>query len=320
MVRTRVFFGALLIIAVVGLVALDAWLTDQIVPDWPWLAGSLAGGVLCDFLFKGAVLTGVLAIVVTWGVLEMGRLLRAAGHQPAVGWSCLAVFVLMGLPWLSITPALGDRSAAGEWQATGQWLAIAVFVGVVWVLARGRTEGAISGMASTTWLIVYLGFLGSFVTRLRMGIPGPAGAWLVLYFIAVVKFSDIGAYFTGISIGRHRIVPKISPNKTLEGFVGGLAASVVVAVVLARLGGIIMPWYGKSAAGWLLPMGRAAVFGLSVGLVGQVGDLIESMIKRDAQIKDSGALVPTFGGVLDLIDSPLLAAPLAWWLLTGWLG
>ncbi len=320
MVRTRVLFGFLLICAAVGVVALDAWLTQQVAPDWPLLGAHLAGEVLADFLLNGALLTGVLAILIGWGVLEMGRLCRAAGHQPAVGWSCLAVVVLIGLPWLGITPALGDRSPLAAWQASGQWLAFAVFVGLVWILARGRPSGAITNMAITTWLMVYLGFFGSFEVRLRMDVGGPLGAWLVLYHIGVVKFADIGAYFTGITVGRHRIVPSISPNKTLEGFVGGLAASVIVAVALAWLGGIIMPLYGVSSPGPLLPVGWAVVFGLSMGLVGQIGDLIESLIKRDAQIKDSGSLVPTFGGVLDIIDSPLLTAPLAWWLLTAALG
>jgi len=319
MVRTRVFFGALLIVALVGVVALDAWLTQQTMPDWPWVAGSVMG-VVFDFLLLGALLTAVLAVIVGWGVVEMGRLCRAAGYQPAVGWSCFAAVILIFLPWLGITPALGDRSALAGWQATGQWLAIAVVVAIVWTLLRRPTEGAIANMALTTWLIIYLGFMGSFVARLRIDMPGPIGAWLVLYYIAVVKFTDIGAYFTGICVGRHRLAPSVSPNKTIEGFVGGLIAGTVVAVAFAYLGGIIVPLDEGSCPRPWLPIGRAVIFGLAMGLLGQIGDLIESQIKRDAQIKDSGALVPTFGGVLDVIDSPLLTAPLAWWLLTGWLG
>jgi phosphatidate cytidylyltransferase len=319
MVTTRIFFGCLLIVAVVGVVALDAWLTQQTIPDWPWLSGSLRIGVMADFLLHGALMTALLAIVIGWGVLEMGRLFRSSGTNPAVGWSCFATIVFVALPWLAVTPLFGDRSSLAGWEAAGQWLAVCVLVSVVWILVRGETQGALANMAATIWLIVYLGFFGSFASRLRIDVVGPAGSWLVLYFIGVVKFADIGAYFTGVAIGRHKIVPKISPNKTLEGYIGGLVVAAGVSVALAWLVGIIVPRYeGLSSSPWLTS-GQAVVFGLVMGLLGQVGDLIESLVKRDAQIKDSGSLVPTFGGVLDIIDSPLLAAPVAWWMLTGWL-
>jgi len=313
MVRTRVFFGTLLSIAFVLVVVTDAWLTQQTVPDWPWLAGSVFG-VGVDFLLQGGLLTGVIALLVGWGAAEMGRLCGAAGHRPAIGWSVFASVAFMIIPWLSITPAMGDRSPLAEWQHTSQWAAVCLVGTVVGILLRGQTTGAISSIAVTTWIIFYLGFLGSFVIRLRMNIGGPIGAWFVLYHVAVTKFTDVGAYFTGISLGRHPLAPSISPNKTMEGFIGGLVWGVGVAVLLAWLGGIIGPSDRLS-----LSSGRAVVFGLLVGLIGQVGDLVESLVKRDAHIKDSGALVPTFGGVLDVIDSPLLTAPAAWWLLTRWL-
>lgn len=319
MVRTRVFFGILLILLIVGIVALDAWLTQQAVADWPWLTKHLKGGMFADCLLNGALISIILSSVLAWGALEMGRLCRAAGQNPAVGWSFVAIFVMVFLQWANTTPLLGGRSSSAGWQITGEWLAVSIFVGFIWVLACGETAGAIGSLAATTWLIMYLGFFGCFVARIRMDLAGPLGAWAVLYHIAVVKFADIGAYFAGISLGRHKIVPKISPNKTLEGYLGGMAASVVIAVTLSHLLGIIMPMYEMISPGPLLTSGRAVVFGLLMGLIGQVGDLIESLIKRDAAIKDSGALVPTFGGVLDIIDSPLLTAPLAWWLLTGWL-
>ncbi|MBN1345241.1 MAG: phosphatidate cytidylyltransferase [Phycisphaerae bacterium] len=319
MVRTRVFFGTLLIVAVLGLVALDAWLTQQTIPEWRWLAGGRLRTAI-DYLPLGALMTVVLAVMISWGVLEMGRLCRAAGFRPAVGWACLATFVMVVLPWVSITPALGNRASMGGWELTGQWLAGTVGVAAIWIMLRGDPKGAIGDIAVTTWLIAYLGFLGSFESRLRIDMGGPIGAWLVLYHIAVVKFADIGAYFTGITLGRHKIVPKLSPNKTLEGYIGGMVLAVVVAVAMSKLGGIIMPWYKTTSPGPWLTTGQAVAFGICMGLVGQVGDLIESLIKRDAAIKDSGSLIPSFGGVLDLIDSPLLTAPLAWWLLTNWVG
>jgi phosphatidate cytidylyltransferase len=313
MVRTRVFFGFLLTLAFVGVIALDAWLTQQTIPDWSWLAGRLeAVGV--DYVLQGGLLTAVIALLIGWGVLEMGKVCRAAGHQPAVAWALLASVVLILLPWLSTTPVMGNRSPEAEWQNTGQWLATCVVISIGWVLLRRQTAGATASMASTLFMIMYLGFLGSFVVRLRIRFAGPAGAWIVLYYIAVTKFTDVGAYFTGITLGRHPLAPQISPKKTIEGFIGGLVWAAVVAVILPRFAAIIAP-----SEGLYLTIGRAVVFGLVVGLIGQAGDLVESLVKRDAQIKDSGSLVPTFGGVLDIIDSPLLTAPVAWWLLTRWL-
>jgi phosphatidate cytidylyltransferase len=314
MVRTRVFFGTLLTVVFVLLVAADAWLSQQTAPDLPGLSGNLAYSVLADFALRGGLLTAVFAFLIGWGVVELGRLCRAAGHQPAVAWSCLATVGLIVIPWLATTPALDNRSPLAEWQHTAQWLALSTIVATVWVMVRQGTPGAIANTGITIWLIVYLGFMGSFEIRLRMDVAGPLGAWLILYHIAVTKFNDVGAYFTGITMGRHPLAPTISPKKTIEGFVGGLVLGIIVSVLLSRLGGIIV-----TSAPVRLSIAQAIVFGLVIGLVGQTGDLVESMFKRDAQIKDSGSLVPTFGGVLDIIDSPLLTAPIAWWLLTRWM-
>jgi phosphatidate cytidylyltransferase len=133
-----------------------------------------------------------------------------------------------------------------------------------------------------------------------------------MYFIAVVKVTDIAAYFVGSALGRHKLVPRLSPGKTIEGLIGGVLAAAGTSVVLARLGGIIVP---SGVGGWRLGSGEALVFGVAMAFAGQLGDLAESLIKRDVAQKDSGRAVPGFGGILDLVDSPLLAAPLAWWML-----
>jgi phosphatidate cytidylyltransferase len=124
---------------------------------------------------------------------------------------------------------------------------------------------------------------------------------VLVIFLAAAKFTDIGAYFTGSFIGKHKMIPWLSPGKSWEGLVGGLATAAGISVLLA----------------WLLlegdqpPLRMWAIFGPVVGLAGQFGDLCESLLKRAAGAKDSGALVPEFGGVLDMLDSVLLSAPVA---------
>ncbi|MBN1764650.1 MAG: phosphatidate cytidylyltransferase, partial [Sedimentisphaerales bacterium] len=114
-----------------------------------------------------------------------------------------------------------------------------------------------------------------------------------------VKCSDIGAYFTGRFIGRHKLAPGISPGKTWEGFCGGIILAVIIASLFSNFSGI-------------MNIGRSIVFGITIAIIGQLGDLLESMYKRDAGSKDSDNLVPEFGGMLDLVDSPLIAAPVAY--------
>src|SRR5262249_14116573 len=123
--------------------------------------------------------------------------------------------------------------------------------------------------------------------------------------IFVPKFCDVGAYFTGRFLGRHRATPVLSPKKTWEGFAGGLAAAILTALVIHRLG----PVFPGGELAWL----SAVAFGLVVGFTGIVGDLAESLVKRDCQRKDASQVVPGFGGVLDVVDSIVFAAPVVYW-------
>jgi phosphatidate cytidylyltransferase len=125
------------------------------------------------------------------------------------------------------------------------------------------------------------------------------GLWPLLMFVFVVKSADIGAYSFGTLFGKHKFSPNISPGKTWEGMAGAVAAAVIVAIGFARSFDIMFLW-------------AATAFGLCFAFIGQLGDLAESMMKRDAEKKDSANKVPGFGGVLDIIDSPLVAAPFAY--------
>ena len=143
--------------------------------------------------------------------------------------------------------------------------------------------------------IIYLGLLASFVLAIKIEF----GIWYLLMFVFVVKVADIGAYTVGTLSGWHKFSPVISPGKTWEGMIGAVVFAVIVSYIFARFSGI-MTWK------------TSIVFGVCFAFIGQMGDLAESLIKRDAMEKDSSKTVPGFGGVLDVIDSVLVSAVFAY--------
>jgi phosphatidate cytidylyltransferase len=185
--------------------------------------------------------------------------------------------------------------------------AASVLLIVVGEMCRYETAGGnIANVATGVFALVYIGVMLSFAVQLRLlwGV-GALAAWVI-----TVKMGDIGAYVVGRLLGRHQMAPLLSPGKTIEGAVGGLAFSCLGAWLAfqylvpptTRPYLIAGPWWG-----WV-------AFGLLVGGAGMIGDLAESLVKRDVGVKDSSTWVPGFGGVLDIIDSLLLSAPVAWFL------
>jgi phosphatidate cytidylyltransferase len=187
---------------------------------------------------------------------------------------------------------------------------IIVFIMLLAALRRAwakETQDAILKMAGTVLATLYLGGLAWFLMAIR--VKHSAGrqdfhgtTWTILSILLMVKFTDIGAYFGGRSLGRHKMIPWLSPGKTWEGLACGLATAGIVGAICSGNGRWLphVPWW------------KGFLFGVIIGGIGQLGDLLESLMKRDAEVKDSGRLVPGFGGILDIIDSPLLAAPFAY--------
>lgn len=186
---------------------------------------------------------------------------------------------------------------------------LVVFLLVVFgrqMFRRTRDQNPLETMAYTLFGLLYVVWLFNFLTKIvylapRGPLGEPTGQYYVLYLLLVTKFSDMGAYVTGSLIGRHKLVPHISPHKSWEGLAG--------AVVFSMAGSFGL---------WLLIPQRLSVFsawdvgvlGLLLGLGAVIGDLAESIVKRSAEAKDSGGLLPGIGGVLDLIDSVLFTAPI----------
>jgi phosphatidate cytidylyltransferase len=162
---------------------------------------------------------------------------------------------------------------------------------------RRRTEHALAGIATTIFAIFYISWFFSFIIKLRiMSPPGFDGRFLVLYLLIVTKSGDMAAYLFGSLFGKHHFMKKISPKKSVEGLIGAFVVSLAMAVLFR----------GFLNSVHIL---HVCIIGIMLGSVGQLGDLSESLIKRDCQLKDSSNLFPGLGGMLDLIDSLLFTTP-----------
>jgi phosphatidate cytidylyltransferase len=168
-------------------------------------------------------------------------------------------------------------------------------------LSKSNTKGILA-ISTTLFGLLYVPWLLNFVQKVYL-FPGLGsdGKFYVLYFILVTKFSDSGAYAVGSLIGRHKMIPRISPGKTWEGFAGGIVVSTGASLLFAHLAGSHLP--GMT---WL----HATILGVALSVGAVIGDLIESIFKREAGVKDSGKFFPGIGGILDLLDSLLFNAPL----------
>ena len=281
-VLTRILFGTIMAAAMIGLLWLD-WHIEQGLE-------SPHSSTLYGLPLALLVLT-LLAV----SFRELSRMAAATGLQ------LLGVTGLLSTAAVACFPYWWPLAAGQRAQAYGQLplFALLSFL-MLSVLAeqmiRHRIDLAFRRVAGTLASILYLGLGGALILHLRFrgGVPA-----LVLFLVAV-KCTDVGAYFTGVAFGRHKMIPWLSPGKSWEGLAGGLAAGAGTAVLIT--------WWFDIAG---LSGVEAAIFGVAIGLAGQFGDLCESLLKRSAQVKDSGAVLPEFGGVLDIVDSPLLAAPVA---------
>ena len=303
MLVQRLFYGSLLI---AGLV-LIFW-GDYVFANVPIDPNETAD------LRCGSIIPLVVLLLAVFGTLEMLTLARAAGYAPMGKVVLIGVVLLNVIPWLVPAVVPDARQGAFGWELIVFMLAT-LAVGVMQVV-RHRTERGIGDISVSIMILAYMGILLSMVTALRASLPGTAGTLAVLQFIAVVKCSDIGAYFTGRAIGKTKLIPAISPGKTVEGFAGGFVLAIVVSLVLDR----ILPWPTPVSGESAISPFKAVLFGAVIAMVGLLGDLVESVFKRDAASKDSGNVIPAFGGILDLLDSPAFAAPVAYLLLSFWLG
>jgi len=167
-------------------------------------------------------------------------------------------------------------------------------------LVSKSTATGITAIATTLLGLMYVPWLLNFIQKINF-FPDVEGKYFLLYFILVTKFSDMGAYAVGSLIGRHKMIPRISPGKTWEGFAGAILVSTAASLVFVH-------FFGSRMAG--MNFLHATILGIVLSVTAVIGDLIESLFKREAGVKDSGGLFPGIGGILDLLDSLLFNAPI----------
>ena len=281
MLRTRLIVGAVLIGVTIGML-----LVDEHLPPWyPFLLLWVVGLAL-------------------FACHEFIRLL-GPNRRPQCLVSYLGVAVLGFSNWVIHFPTRHPS----PWPWVLAVLAGLVLTVFLYEMAFFDGSGrSVERMALTLFIVAYLGFLPCFFAQLRWLYPASHASYgtvALALTIFVPKTCDTGAYVTGRLIGRHPMAPVLSPKKTIEGMIGGLTAAVVAAVLIDRLGPA--PLLHHNA---LLEL----AFGLMIGIAAMLGDLAESLIKRDCQRKDASAAVPGFGGVLDIVDAIVFAAPAAY----GW--
>ena len=278
MLKYRLLFGTLMIITFVGLVLLDGRMD-----------GSL-GKHLPNKPVQATIFTVLIALLAIPAQLELGNLIKQTGGH------LLASVTIPATILLAITFYVAQHFDTHR-PFTAWLLFIPAFSFLALFLAQALkfgTEGTIRNVSASFFSIIYLGLFCMFILGIRI-LWGP---WVLLFFVFTIKSSDTGAYTFGRLFGKHKLCPRISPGKTWEGLAGAAAVAAVVSFVFSHYCGIMTGL-------------QAVAFGAVFGVLGQLGDLVESMIKRDAASKDSSNKIPGFGGLLDVIDSPLATAPAA---------
>jgi len=259
-----------------------AWGAQALVPRIATILVGAPALIVALWLGDGYLLAAVL-LLVSIGAIEFQRLTTAAGYHPS---SVLVIGALL-FPLLA---------------ATNRWVLFPAVTVAVVIVAAGlgltstRRPGAPAAAAVDVLGALFVGVLFAHLILMRSEV----GFAPTLALLGIIWANDIGAYLVGVKFGRRKLAPAISPGKSVEGFAGGLIAAATVAVIVA----LKMDW----------PVVRVGLIGLSVALAGVVGDLSKSTIKRAAGVKDSGAILPGHGGVLDRFDAVLFGVPVGYYL------
>src|SRR5208282_4045222 len=244
-----------------------------------------ASAVINDFLF---IL--VMVLLTAGGLYEFFYMVR---KKDVPIYSYTGIFIGLLIPISIFT----------HFEPTKNWELLFFVIGFLLILfmqfARKDNRHAILGLSTTLFGVLYVAWFFSFLVKIRLMLPGLEGVKLLGFILLVTKSADIGALLIGINFGKHPLLPKVSPNKSVEGTLGAVFMSACTALIFRSF----LP------SSLNLPIWQIFFMGAFFGGLGQLGDLSESLIKRDCGVKDSGKFLPGMGGVLDVIDSLLFSAP-----------
>jgi len=232
--------------------------------------------------------TFLVALIVGAAAFEMYEAFRRAGYHPATLLGLLASVSIVGIAY---TRGL---------QAFPLVIVLLTAFTMLWYMAEVVRARPIVNIAITLFTFVYIGVFGAFAGLL---LSASGGTGLILGLAICAIGYDVFGYFIGTQFGRSRMSPRLSPNKTWEGLIGGMVASLVLGAIVGK---VLAPWNGKITHGLAL--------GLVVAILAPIGDLCESMVKRDLGLKDLGTILPGHGGVLDRFDAMLFCLPAVYYL------
>jgi phosphatidate cytidylyltransferase len=257
------------------------------------------------FSTSSLVSDGVFLLIIVF--LALAGLVEFYGLAEKRGLACfkycglLGGALLMVGTFLNLIGRIGTQGSPARVNDFETGFIILFVLGLCVRQLVSKSNGAgITAIATTLLGLMYVPWLLNFIQKINF-FPDVEGKFFLLYFILVTKFSDMGAYSVGSLIGRHKMIPRISPNKTWEGFAGAIFLSTAASLVFVH-------FFGAKMAG--MNFLHATILGIVLSVTAVIGDLIESLFKREAGLKDSGRLFPGIGGILDLLDSLLFNAPI----------
>lgn len=255
-----------------------------------FIFGTIAMGCI---MYGGIALLILLSCIVFLGSKEYVKILEHKGFYPSLKIICASELILALIMFFN----------RKEYVASA--LVLCTFASFMWVLFRGR-QPYIANVATTVLGFVYCGYFPLHLLLLRdiSSVDYNSGLGFVVMMFTAVMLTDVGCYYAGTKFGKHKLAPVISPNKTVEGSIGGIICAIIGAMTI---GWFISMWFEP------VPWYVSFFAGLVCTLFAQIGDLCESLIKRDAGVKDSGDSLPGHGGFLDRTDSYIFAIPVMYY-------
>jgi len=252
-------------------------------------------------LISDCVFIVIIVFLAVAGLAEFYGLVEKRDLVCFKSWGIAGGLLLMIGTFLNLTGKLGTSGPPARVNDFETSFLILFVLGLCLrqFFSRSNTAGILA-ISTTLFGLMYIPWLLNFIQKINF-FPGVDGHYYLLYFVIITKFSDTGAYVVGSLIGKHKMIPRISPGKTWEGFGGAIAISMLASVVFVHFLGHKMP-----EMNWK----HALIIGGLLGLAAVIGDLVESLFKREAGVKDSGKWFPGIGGILDLLDSLLFNAPI----------